>query len=109
VTLVEVMVVLVLFAIGILAVAAVQTRSQTVVYATGTEMRAMAICQAQLETARAAGFGVAVPDSGTTGNFDWMTQVIPVNPTMDRVRVTVSWAEQGEPRTVMLNTMLSDR
>jgi type II secretory pathway pseudopilin PulG len=106
---VEVMVVLIIFSIGLLAVAAVQTRSQTVVYATGTEMRAMAICQAQLETARAAGFGVALPDTGETGNFDWITQVIPVNTSMSQVRVTVSWPEQGETRTVMLNTLLSAR
>ena len=109
VTLVEAMVALVLFAVGILALAAVQTRSRTVVYATGTETRAMAVCQAQLETARATGFGVAQPGSGQVGNFQWTTEILTVNSSMDRVRVTVSWGEQGRPRSVSLNTLLSAR
>jgi Tfp pilus assembly protein PilV len=108
-TLVELMVVLLIFSIGVLAMASVQTKSGSAVFTTGHETRAMSICQAQIETARADGFGVAVPDSGQTGIYQWETEIVSVNPRMDEVHVIVSWTEQGDQRSVRLNTLLSAR
>lgn len=109
-TLVELLIALFVLGVGILALAAVQIRSGTVVHATGTETRAMAVCQAQLETARAAGFGAVQPDTGQAGALTWITEVTAENATMDRVRVTVSWTESGgQARALSLNTFLSER
>jgi Tfp pilus assembly protein PilV len=109
VTLVEIMVVLVIFGIGILALAAVQTGSGQAVYATGHDTRALSVGQARIEAAKAAGFNLAAPDSGQTEIFDWRTDILPVSQGLNRVRVTVSWTERGEPRSMELNTLLSFR
>jgi Tfp pilus assembly protein PilV len=109
VTLVELMIVILIFGVGILALAAVQTRSNSVVYATGQDTRALSIGQAQVEVARAAGFAGAQPDSGQVDGFDWRTEILPVSAGLNQVRVTVAWAEGGRSRSLQFNTLLSAR
>jgi len=109
VTLVEVMVVLVILAVGILALSAVQTRSSSDVYATGRSTRALALAQAQLENARASGFDLLAPGSGVVDNMNWTTQVDSLSPDMRQVTVTVTWADAENTRSLRLDTLMSDR
>ena len=108
-TLVELMIVLVIVSIGVLAIAAVQTRASKAVYATGQESRALNVGQTQVELARTAGFGLANSDSGQVQIFRWTSYVDSVAVGLQRVRVTVAWSEMGTPRTLRLNTLLSAR
>jgi Tfp pilus assembly protein PilV len=109
VTLIELMIVLVIIAIGILPIAAVQTNSGRDVVATGQHTRALAIAQGQMEVARAAGFTAVQPDSGQVDGFNWKTEVATVSPGLVRVDVTVAWTEQGAPQSLQLNSLLSRR
>lgn len=109
VSLVEIMVVLVIVAIGILALVAVQTYSTTDVFATGQDTRALSIGQERMEVARTAGFTAAVSDSGTVDGFDWTTHVNNVSAGLNQVRVTVAWREHGKQRTLQLTNLLSAR
>ncbi len=108
-TLVELMVAVLLIAIGILPIAAVQTRSTRDVVGTGLNTRALSIAQGQMEVARAAGFTAAKTDSGQSSVFNWKTNVTTVSPGLLRVEVTVAWNEQGTPRSLQLDNLLSER
>ena len=108
-TLVELMVVVVFIAIGILALVLVQTDGYRDVYKTGMQTRALDIAQLQLETARGAGFTLAAADSGVTGGFTWLCSVDSVNVGLRQVTSTVSWTERGVTRSVRLIDLLSAR
>ena len=109
VTLVELMVVLVIVAIGFLTLRGVQTRSSRDVTATGFRSRALGVGQVQMEIARAAGFNGAQTDSGAADAFNWRTDVEPVSPGLNRVRVTVTWTEEVTARSLQLNSLVSAR
>jgi type IV pilus assembly protein PilV len=108
-TLVEVMVALVVIAIGVMALSVIQTRSSGDVYATGRQTRALNLAQERVETVRAAGYSAAVSGGGSSGPFTWATRVDSLSTDLKAVTVSVSWAELGRPRTVQLQTMLSAR
>ncbi|HUK63173.1 MAG TPA: prepilin-type N-terminal cleavage/methylation domain-containing protein, partial [Dongiaceae bacterium] len=108
-TLVELMIVLVFVGIGILALSGVQTRSSRDVDAGNRRVRALALAQSRMEVTRAAGFGVAVPDSGASGPFTWNTRVDSMAPGLDSVRVRVTWNEKGAPQALQLFNLLSTR
>lgn len=108
-SLVELMVVLVVVAIGVLALSAVQTRSSTDVYATGRHTRALQVAQTRMEIARGAGFALAQADSGATDGFAWHTAVDSVDVGLRRVNVTVRWSEHGAARSVRLLNLLAMR
>ena len=74
-TLVELMIALVVIAVGILALSGVQTRSSRDVYSTGRQERALALAQERIEIARSAGYATVAADSGQTGVFAWRTGV----------------------------------
>jgi prepilin-type N-terminal cleavage/methylation domain-containing protein len=109
VTLVELMIVLVIVAIGIMTLSGVQTRSSSDVYSTGRRTRALAVAQTQIEVARSLGYLGAVPDSGLTDGFNWRTEVDSVDFGLLRARVTVTWAESGTPSSVQLVNLMSAR
>ena len=109
VTLTELMVVLVVLAVGLLPIAIVQTRSHRDVFHSGQRTEALNIAQMQMERARSMGFNNAVPDSGVTGPFEWRTTIQPAGISMRSVVVTVQWQEQGDPRTITFRNLLSDR
>lgn len=109
ISLVELMVVLVVVAIGVLALSGVQTRSSTDVYSTGRHSRAVHLAQMRMEVARGAGFALAQSDSGTTDGFAWRTVVDSADVGLRRVRVTVAWTDQGDSRDVRLNNLLAMR
>jgi Tfp pilus assembly protein PilV len=103
------MVVLAIFAVGVLTLAAVQMRSDSAVFRTGQATRALSLGQERIEVARAAGFGAAQSDSGTVDNLDWTTRVMSAGTGLDQIRVTVAWVESGTPRSLELNTLVSAR
>ena len=110
VTLVELMIVLVVIAIGVLALSGVQTRSSRDVYATGRRTRALAVAQTELEVARIPGYTLIPSDTtGTSDGFVWRTQVDTVAIDLDRVTVTVSWSEKGTPDSLKLMDLISAR
>jgi len=109
VTLIELMVVLVIFAIGFLALMAVQTASSSDVTATGLQTRALSVGQAQMEQVRSAGFAAAQADSGITGPFTWITDVESAGIGLNQVTVTVSWNVRGIDRSLELTNLLSLR
>ena len=109
VTLVELMIVLVVIAIGVLALSGVQTRSSTDVYATGRRTRALAVAQTQIEVARSLGYTQAVSTAGATDGFTWQTQVDIPSVELKRLRVTVFWSEKGNPDSLQLVDLLSAR
>jgi prepilin-type N-terminal cleavage/methylation domain-containing protein len=110
ISLIELMVVLVVVAIGVLALSAVQTRSSTDVYATGRETRALQVAQMRMELARNAGFALAVSDSGTADGFAWRTVVDSADVGLRRVRVTVQWTNNKRRlRTIQLNNLMAQR
>lgn len=109
VTLVELMVVLVVVAVGVLALAGVQTRSSADVYSTGRHTRALQVAQAQMETLRGAGFALARSDSGTTDGVRWRALVDSAGVGLNRVRVTVAWTERGRTQTLELDNLVAQR
>jgi prepilin-type N-terminal cleavage/methylation domain-containing protein len=108
-TLVELMVVVIFIAVGILAISQVQTRCYGDVYRTGMHTRALDIAQLHLESARGAGFALAQSDSGATGVYTWRCVVDSVDNTMRRVTSTVTWSDRGTTRSVRLLDLLSAR
>lgn len=108
-TLIELMVVLVFIAFGVLALSVVQTHSFTDVHSTGRHTRALELAQMRMEVARGAGFDLAVTDSGAVGRFAWRSNVDSVAVGLRRVTTTVSWVERGAPRSVRVMSLISAR
>lgn len=108
-TLVELMIALVIIAIGLMALSAVQTRSSRDVYRTGRGSTALAIAQEHLEAERSLGYNIAVSDTGQTGVYQWISQVDSLSPDLKQLTVTVSWAEDGVARSLQIQSLLSDR
>ena len=109
VSLIELMAVLVIVAVGVLALSAIQTRSSTDVYNTGRHTRALQVAQTRMEVARNAGFGLAQSDSGTADGFQWLTVVDSADVGLRRVRVTVAWTDKRGPDAIQLNNLLAQR
>jgi prepilin-type N-terminal cleavage/methylation domain-containing protein len=109
VTLIELMVVLVVVAIGVMALSAIQTRASTDVYTTGRETRALRVGQTRMEMACGAGYALAVSDSGTTDGFGWRTVVDSADAGLNRVRVTVTWTDKHGARSIELSNLLALR
>jgi prepilin-type N-terminal cleavage/methylation domain-containing protein len=108
-TLVELMVVVVFIAVGIMTLVLVQTNAYRDIYKTGMQTRALDIAQLQLETARSAGYALAAADSGVTGGFTWLCSVDSASVGLRQVTSTVSWTERGVTRSVRLIDLLSAR
>lgn len=110
VTLIELMVALLVIAVGIMALSGVQTRSSNDVYATGRQTRALSLAQEKIEETRAGGFAAAVADTGVSDGFNWITQVDSVNVGLRQITVTVSWDEGlASPRSITLDGLVSAR
>ncbi|MGH7681646.1 MAG: type IV pilus modification PilV family protein [Candidatus Eiseniibacteriota bacterium] len=109
-TMVELMVAILLIAIGILPVAMVQSRSTRDVVATGQSTRALSIAQDRMEVTRTSGFSAAIVDSGVvTGGFTWKTNLTNMSTTLKRVDVTVSWTSRGAAQSLQISDLISDR
>lgn len=109
-TLVELMVVLVILAIGLLPLALVQTRAQQDVFESGQFSDAVQIAQLQMESAKSLGFGNIVADSGMVdGIYNWNRQLQNVSPGLDQISVSITWSEKGKQRSVAVNNLISTR
>jgi prepilin-type N-terminal cleavage/methylation domain-containing protein len=108
-SLAELMVVLVVLAVGLLPIAMVQTRSSQDVFNSGQRTEALNIAQMQMERTRSLGFNNAVADSGLAGPFAWRTDVQAAGFGLSSVAVTVRWQERGKQRSLTLNNLLSMR
>ncbi len=108
-TLVEIMVVMMILAIGILPLALVQGQSRREVAKADRYATAMEIAQAQLENMKGAGFGNALPDSGISNQMTWQATVQNVSFGMDRLQVVVTWPEVTGQRQVQVSNLVSMR
>ena len=107
-TLVELMVVLVILAVGMLPLALVQTRAQQDVFEAGQFTTAVNLAQLQMESTKSVGFANAVSDSGmTNGIYNWNTQVTPVSIGLNQITVTVTWNEKGDQRNLALTNLIT--
>lgn len=109
ISLVEIMVVMVVIAIGILPIAFVQSNSSRDVIKSGQRTQALTIAQNQMEQIRSLGFNAAASDSGSVDQYQWSAIVSNQGVGLNRVVVTVTWAEMGQQRTVSLDNLLSTR
>ena len=108
-TLIELMVALVIIAVGIMALSGVQASSSRDVYSTGRRTRALAVAEEQVEIARSAGYASAVADSGLSGPLYWVTHVDSADVELRSVTVTVTWPEAASSQSVQLMTLLARR
>jgi len=108
-TLVEVLVVLVIIAIGILPLALVQTRARQEVAESDRYTQAVTVAQRQLEWCKGLGFADAAPDSGADGTVQWRTAVEDLDLGLRRVSVTVVFQQGATPDTLRMASLLSMR
>jgi prepilin-type N-terminal cleavage/methylation domain-containing protein len=108
-SLVELMVVLVILAIGLLPLALIQTRAQQDVFESGQYTEALQVAQLQMESVKSQGFGNAVTDSGLVEVYTWRTTVNNVSFGLDQIVVEVRWNEKGRQRNVQIMDRISFR
>lgn len=108
-TLVEVLVVLVIIAIGIMPLALVQTRARQEVTESDRYTRAVTLAQRQLEWTKGMGFNAAVSDSGYVGDLAWRTRVEDVDIGLRRVAVVVTFTQGAQADTLRMASLLSLR
>jgi prepilin-type N-terminal cleavage/methylation domain-containing protein len=109
ITLVEVMVVLVVIAIGIIPIAVVQSHSSRDVVKSGQRTAALNVAQNQMERIKSLGFTAAASDSGSAGPYNWRAIVTNQSLGLNRVTVTVSWMEGANASTLQVDNLLSTR
>ncbi len=108
-SLVELMVVLVILAIGLLPLALIQTRAQQDVFESGRYTDALQVAQLQMESAKSLGFGNAQTDSGLVDTYAWRATVTNVSFGLDQIVVTVGWTEKGQQRNIQIMDRISFR
>jgi len=109
VTLIELMFVVLILAIGILPIAAIQAQSHRDIYESGQRTRALNIANMQMERVRNVGFANAAADSGSVGVFGWNTQIQPQSFGLNAVTVTVQWPEGDDTEVIQLRNLISTR
>jgi prepilin-type N-terminal cleavage/methylation domain-containing protein len=108
-TLTELMVVLVILAIGILPLAMVQSRARQEVSESNRYTQAITVAQDQLERMKGLGFNNAAPDSGVVGAITWRANVVAVSLGLERLQVTVSWTDIDGPQSLTVADLVSMR
>lgn len=108
-SLVEMLVVMLILAVGILPVAVVQHRARQEVVKSDLHSQAVTVCQSQLERLKGMGFGNAAPDSGDTGRIAWNARVTNVAFGMDRIDVTATWQSNRGQETLTIADLVSMR
>ena len=108
-SLVEILVVLLIFAIGILPVAIIQHRSRREISESDRYTQAVTLAQSQMERIKGMGFGVAAPDSGSEGEVDWVCRVVNVGIGLDRIEITASWRDDRGQESLTIADLLSMR
>jgi prepilin-type N-terminal cleavage/methylation domain-containing protein len=108
-TLPEVLVVMVILAVGVLPLTLIQTRARAEVRETDRYTQAVTVAQQQLEWAKGQGFGRAVADSGHTGHVVWRTNVQQVAFGLERIDVRVIFQQGSRPDTLNVTSLVSMR
>ncbi len=110
-SIIEILVVFSVLAVAMIPLAAVQFSSRQEVGRAERLTGAAQLAYAQIETARAAGFGNAVNDTLMAAPYTAVTRVAadPVNPFLEEVQVTVSWTDRGGDRSITLAGKLARR
>ncbi|MBE0567731.1 MAG: prepilin-type N-terminal cleavage/methylation domain-containing protein [Krumholzibacteria bacterium] len=108
-SLVEIMIVLVILAVGVLPIAVVQHHARREVVEADRHTEAIALAQAQLERLKGLGFGNIVAENGVTGTFAWQAQVANVSFGLDRVDVTVTWNTSNAAEILTVSELVSMR
>jgi len=96
-TLIEVVVAMLLFAIGAAALAQTLVIAQHLRASTGRWLRAIELAEQRLELLRA---GERSDDAGTLGEFTrrWRAAPLAGLPALERLEVTVTWEDRGAQR-----------
>jgi type IV pilus assembly protein PilV len=108
-TLIELMVALVIIAVGVMTLSGIQTRSSRDVHMTGRRTNALALAEQRIEMARSAGYTGAVSDSGATGPFSWTCHVNVADVELKSVTVSVRWTDNAQTQSLQLMTLLALR
>jgi prepilin-type N-terminal cleavage/methylation domain-containing protein len=108
-SLVEIMMVMMILAIGILPIAVIQHRARQQVTQADIHTQAIAVAQSELERLKAQGFGNIVGENGQTGVVTWAAQVNNVGFGLDRLTVTTSWNNKGNVETLVVSDLISMR
>ena len=108
-TLVEIMMVLLILSVGILPVAVIQHQARKEVSEADRYTEGITIASTQMERIKGMGFGVATPDSGATGNVNWVAQINNVSFGLDRVVVTASWRNGNATESLTITDLMSMR
>jgi Tfp pilus assembly protein PilV len=108
-SIVEMLLVFVLIGVAVIPLATVQFYSRREVSEASRHSRAVQLAQASLERMRSRGFGQSAPDTVQVGVFTSAADVVPLSPTLEELRVTVSWPGDDQPSTVTLSCLQSRR
>jgi prepilin-type N-terminal cleavage/methylation domain-containing protein len=108
-TLIELMVALVIIAVGVMTLSGIQTRSSRDVHATGRRTNALALAEERIEIARGAGYTNAVSGTGQSGPLTWSTVIDVADVELKRATVTVTWTEGTRADSLQLMTLLALR
>ncbi len=108
-TLTEIVVVLVILAIGILPLAMVQSRARHDVTRSDIYTQAITLAQSQLEQMKGRGFGNAAPDSGQVGQIQWWANVTTVAFGLERLDVMVTWPDGTRNQAIQMSDLVSMR
>jgi prepilin-type N-terminal cleavage/methylation domain-containing protein len=108
-SLVEIMIVLVILAVGVLPIALVQHQARREVVEADRHTEAIALAQAQLERLKSLGFGNIAPENGAVGTFTWQATLTNISFGLDRVDVTVNWNTANAAESLTVSDLVSMR
>jgi len=108
-SLIEIMVVLLILAVGVIPIAIVQHQARREVTEADRHTDAIVLAQGQLERLKAMGFGNVVPDSGVVNNITWTSRVTNVSFGLDRIDVIATWGSGGDQQVLAVSDLVSMR
>jgi prepilin-type N-terminal cleavage/methylation domain-containing protein len=108
-SLIEIMVVLLILAVGVIPIAVVQHQARREVTEADRHTDAIVFAQGQLERLKAMGFGNVVPDSGVVNNITWTSRVNNVSFGLDRIDVIATWGSGRDQQTLVVSDLVSMR
>ena len=106
-TLIEVLIAMVIFSIGILAVASMQLRNTKNNTTGNITTRAAMLARAKMEEVKSKALADMADENETSGIFARETRVDPVAalPNARQITVTVSWTRRGQNRRVVFTSI----
>jgi prepilin-type N-terminal cleavage/methylation domain-containing protein len=108
-SLVEIMMVMVILAVGVLPIAVVQHHARREVGEADRHTQAIAVAQMQVERLKSQGFGNIINENGVSGNITWAAQIANVSFGLDRLTVTATWQNKAAVETLVVSDLISMR